>query len=277
MVERIFPTMNTVAQIKIEGNDEKDALNQAEAIIADCEKKFSFFSKESEVRGSCKKINVGERYNISPDLFEMLKAAKRVKRQTGGLFDVDFKNKDTNKDFHLENENIIIFDSNKTKLNLGAIAKGFAADKAMQKIKEFNVNRAMISMGGQVTCFTNDEPWRIGLQNPFEKFGQLVGTIEIANESISTSAENYRGEHIINPVKSAWESTVKSLSVISENGMLADAYSTSLFLADKKNRKMLIEKHNLNVIIIDGFTVMVPKKLAKSFKVTDNNFEKKIY
>lgn len=277
MVEDVFQTMSTVAQIKVEGNDEISALAEARAIILDCEKKFNYYSKESDISKLTQKINVGERYIISSDLYKILTVAKKVKKETKGLFDVDYNNNDPYKDYHLLNDNIIIFDSNKTKLNLGAIAKGFAADKAIEKLKEFDISRAMISIGGHVTCYTKKDVWRIGLQDPSKEFGHLVGTLEIANESISTSGENYRGKHITNPIEADWASSINSVSVISEDGMLSDAYSTAIFLADEGTRKVLMQKHNIDVIIINNDTIRVSKRLFERVNLKDQRFKKESF
>lgn len=276
MIQDIFQTMNTVAQIKIEGKNEQNALETAKAVILDIEKRFNFFSPNSEISKLCKNIHVGERYVISKEMYEILEVAKKVKKDTLGLFDVDFLNKEKQKDYHLENGGAIIFDSNKTRLNLGAIAKGFAADKALEMLKEYDMERVMISLGGQVSCFSKSKPWRAGLQNPNADFGELLGAVEITNGSLSTSAENYRGKHIKNPKRSDWQSNVSSVSVFNEKGILADAYSTALFLSDKMTQKKLVQSLKLSVIIVDGEIIRVSPTLKDKFIPFNDNINIKV-
>jgi thiamine biosynthesis lipoprotein len=277
MFEDTFETMNTVAQIKVEGKGQNRACLKAKETILDFAERFNCFSPESEVTKLCENICAGKTYSISEDLYEILLTANQIKEETGGLFDVDFSNQDTQKDYHLEDGHSIIFDSVKTKLNLGAIAKGFAADKAMERIRQYDVDRAMISMGGHVTCFSNGACWRIGLQNPNKNYGELLGLLEIANGSLSTSAENYRGQHIKNPVKKTWKSSVGSVSVFGANGMLADAYSTALFLTDKTSRKNTANNNALDVIIVDGNIVYISENLSNKFSLACDEYKLKKY
>lgn len=267
--------MNTVAQIRVEGKDEEDALLYAKEVLLDCERRFNFFSPISENSRICQNIQVGKRYVISKDLYQMLSFAQRVKEESGGLFDIDFENNDIVRNIHLA-DNTVTFDSKKTRLNLGAIAKGFGADKAMGIIKGFDVERAMISLGGHVVCFSRGEPWIIGLQNPRKDFGSLLGTLRLSNGVLSTSAENYRGQHIKNPLKENWSGNCESISVYSTNGMEADAYSTTLFLMGEKERMELVQKHKFGVIIAYRDNVMVTTDLNTEFKLTEDNYKLKL-
>lgn len=269
MAETIFSAMNTIVQIRIEGKDDSVAVEKAKATILDCEKRFNCFSRQSEVSKLCRHIETNTEYSIGRDLYEILLIAQKISKKTNGLFDVDFENHEKHKQYHLANSNLISFESKKTKINLGAIAKGYAADKTMENIKKFNVGRAMISMGGQVTCFSRTQAWQVGLQNPNKKFGQIIGLIAMSNGSLSTSAENYRGKHIKNPQSTNWEKNIDSISVFSDSGSLADAYSTALFLADPKTRKKLAQKNNLNVIIINGEIIKISANLLNKFVLVD--------
>lgn len=265
--------MDTVAQVIVQGKEEKQALNEAVGKILDLEKCFNCFSPESEISKLCSDIKVGEPYIISDDLFEVLALAKKIHRDSEGLFDVDFLNKDRAKDYVLIAPNTIIFNSKKTRFNLGAIGKGFAADKAMEVIKRLNTEKAMISMGGQITCFSKTEPWRLGLQNPEKEYGQMLGVLEVANGTLSTSAENYRGHHIKTPKGQKRKVSVESVSVFSDSATIADAFSTALFLSDKRTMKNTIKVSNLDVIIIDGKKVMVLGNVVESLKLTDKTYQ----
>lgn len=126
------------------------------------------------------------------------------------------------------------------KIDLGAIAKGYIAEKCTSYLKENGFDRGIISVGGNISAFGKDEndPWRIGIRNPREG-KSTIGYIEVCDGYISVSGdyERYfindgvRYHHILDP-KTGYpaKSGLISVAVISQSGALSDALSTALFV-----------------------------------------------
>lgn len=134
-------------------------------------------------------------------------------------------------------------------LDLGGIAKGFAADKASIAIREVGLNRALISAGfssiNQLGLKEENEPWNIGVANGVEN-------IKIPfNVSISTSGidqQNYVDEqgvfyhHLINPKTQLPVNHFRNVVVVSEDATLGDTLSTILFLKTLEDGQAFLKR-----------------------------------
>ncbi len=145
------------------------------------------------------------------------------------------------------------------KIGLGGIAKRYAIDMAMEKLKEHGITDAIVDAGGDVTVSgtKSGEPWRIGLRHP------RTGSVALAfamndGESVATSGDYerfamYKGEryhHIIDPKTGFPARTFASLSVISSGP--SSVPSVALFVMGKERLLEFLKKHpELKVIVID--------------------------
>ncbi|MDR0527026.1 MAG: FAD:protein FMN transferase [Spirochaetaceae bacterium] len=126
-------------------------------------------------------------------------------------------------------------------LDLGAIAKGYAADEAVQILRENGVKCALVDFGGNIYALgkkRDGSAWKIGVQNPNAERGEYVEVVEVTDSSVVTSGnyerffeeDGIRYHHILStetgfPVYNG----IVSVTVIAKNSMDADALSTSLF------------------------------------------------
>ena len=126
-------------------------------------------------------------------------------------------------------------------IDLGGIAKGYAADISVDYLLEQGVDYGIINFGGNVYAFGekyDSESWRIGIQAPGENRGSYVGIAEIRDKAVVTSGkyERYfvqdgvRYHHILStedgyPVRNG----LASVTVITDRSLDADALSTLLF------------------------------------------------
>ena len=136
------------------------------------------------------------------------------------------------------------------QVDLGGIAKGYASDRVMELYREYGVTSGMVSLGGNIeTLGTKPDgtDWKIGIRNPEITAASDIGSgtedvllaLEVENRAVITSGgyERYfeeNGEtyiHILDP-RTGYpaDSGLLSVTVVSENGMLADALSTSLYI-----------------------------------------------
>src|SRR5699024_10902128 len=85
--------------------------------------------------------------------------------------------------------NTIVFADDETRIDLGAIAKGYIADKMKEYLLEQGVESAIINLGGNVLCVGGygEEPFRIGIQRPYADRSETVGVLEIRDLSAVSS------------------------------------------------------------------------------------------
>jgi len=137
-------------------------------------------------------------------------------------------------------------------IDFGGIAKGYTGDCISRLLKEKNISSAVIALGGNIHTVgrkTDGNLWKIGIKDPFgEK--DYYGTVSVEDCAVVTSGgyERYfedngkTYQHIINPLTGhTAESDVKSVTVISQNGTLADALSTAFYVMGSEKTAELCE------------------------------------
>ena len=126
------------------------------------------------------------------------------------------------------------------KVDLGAIAKGYIADRTKDFLLENGVNRAVIDLGGNIYAIGEKEsgkPFQIGIQKPFSQ--DIIKTVSLSSSSAVTAGAYQRYfekdgvvyHHIINPETGYPADTdLVSATVISDNSTQNDALSTVCIL-----------------------------------------------
>ena len=247
------------------------------------EQLLSKYIEESEIS----KLNRLGKLKVSPDTFYIIKKSKEFCKLSQGAFDITvgplvdlwgFTNQrhqvpsddkikaalklvGSDKIILHEFDNMVEFELPGMKIDLGAIAKGFALDCAVKKLKENNINSCLINAGGQVYALgdKSGKVWKVAIRGAAKS--EIAGVLELKNQSASTSA-NYeqfflkdgrRYGHIINPNTGyPAETGIISVSVISDNGLTADALSTAIFVLGKEKGRVLAKQfNNLEIKIIE--------------------------
>ncbi len=125
-------------------------------------------------------------------------------------------------------------------LDLGGIAKGTAVDSIVTRLGTLGITPALVNAGGDLRVIgaPPDRDWRIGIAAP--RAGGLLGTIGLrAGEAAFTSGdyerffehEDDRFHHILDPRTGLPVTHTQAVTVIADNGTLADAAATALFVA----------------------------------------------
>ena len=146
---------------------------------------------------------------------------------------------------HLEEGTAVSLDQG-TRIDLGAIAKGYASDWMAAIYQEHGITHGIVDLGGNTwVCGGNleGEPWQIGIQDPARSAGALAGILEASDAFAVTSGgyQRYFEEngqlyhHIIDPATGRpAESGLTSVTVVADgaagNGTMCDALSTALFV-----------------------------------------------
>ena len=138
-------------------------------------------------------------------------------------------------------------------LDLGAIAKGYAADEAAAIVKKSNVKSAIIDLGGNIIISgekRNKSLWKVGIQNPINNRGDIIGIVQITGGTVVTSGvyerffeyEEKHFHHIFSPAQGYPASNgLLSVTIISNNSMDADALSTAVFVLGFEKGMALIK------------------------------------
>ncbi len=136
-------------------------------------------------------------------------------------------------------------------LDLGAIAKGYATDKAIEKLKNAGVEAALINAGGNILAYGEKapgKPWKIGIQDPRNQSG-IIAAGEIVNKAVVTSGDyerffmkgSKRYHHLLDPRTGYPADDLQSVTIMANDGMTADALSTAVFVLGKEKGMALIE------------------------------------
>lgn len=137
-------------------------------------------------------------------------------------------------------------------IDLGAIAKGYGVDRAVQMLREQGVVRGLVDLGGDVYALgtrADGSPWRLGIRHP-RRSGQILGVLHVSDAAVATSGdyERYfehggaRYTHIVDP-RTGWPaSELASVTVVAPSGLWADALSTAAFVLGKEEGLALLER-----------------------------------
>lgn len=165
------------------------------------------------------------------------------------------------------------------QLDFGGIAKGYAIDLACEKLRERGIENAIVNAGGDLRAFgkRGPRPWRLGIRSPA---GGVIGGVEsVGGEAIFTSGvyERFRLDnqrrypHILNP-KTGWPvENISAVTVITDEGLLADASATALMVAGHTDWLSVAQSLGLDkVMLIDeAGQVFVTPEMSKRVQFMD--------
>lgn len=268
---------DTEVYIEAHGYHAKEAVQEALSLMAKVSDQLNMYSTTSEV--SLINQAAGQHPVVVSSLtFRAIKKAVEVARMTDGAFDpaigpltllwgigADGKHnpipnerqvKETLKLVDYQNiifnqyqYSIFLSEAN-MRLDLGAIAKGYAVGQAVEVLKQNNIHSALVSAGGNIYALgdkSQGKPWRIGIRDPEQKY-QIIGYVDLVNQGIDTSGDyeqfftndEKKYSHVINPYTGYPVSKTLESVVLSSDSALADALSTGISTMDAQQGLKLI-------------------------------------
>ena len=180
-----------------------------------------------------------------------------------------------------------IYIEDQCTLDLGAVGKGIACDVAQNYLKQQKeVSGAVIAVGGSILLYgskADGSNWNVAVQNPRGKDGEAMGVLSLSgttNVSTSGDYEKYfmqngkRYHHILDPSTGyPAESSLISVTVVSDNGLLSDGLSTACFVLGKEKGQKLLETYGAEGIFIDqNKKVTVTKGLKDKFTILNEEY-----
>jgi thiamine biosynthesis lipoprotein len=286
-------TITVVSHSKVHA---KRAIESGFERIAHLERLLNYFSETSEL-SLINRASGNYPVKVSIETLEIIERAIEIAEYTRGAFDptigplmktwglygnndefsvpkkeqlqnslqlVDYKKIKVNKadsEVYLEHEGM--------EIDLGGIAKGFAADKAVDAVKAQGVKSALVAIAGDIKGFglkPGGRPWKVGIQDPRKEEhetvsseGDVLASLDLEGKSISTSGDyqryfirdGIRYHHIIDPHTGYPATEIVSVSVIAPDGYIADGLSTGIFILGREKGIRLLQTLGFSGIIID--------------------------
>ena len=296
-----FFSMDTYMEITAYGS-------KGEAAIAACKDKIYLLEallSATDNSSDIGRINSSGITDVSSDTAEIIEYAKQIGEETGGALDItvypvlkawgfttgEYGVPDSETlnallqkvDFtqiQIEGDTLpTVTVPSGAQLDLGALAKGYASDKAAELLREKGVTSALINLGGSIMTVgsnPNGSPWKIGVRNPFSP-DENIGVIEASDKAVVTSGgyERYftadngvTYHHILDPATGCpAESGLVSATVIGDSGMMCDALSTALFvMGAEKAIEYHREKGGFDMILVaENGEILITRGIADSF------------
>lgn len=305
-IEKIGYAMDTQIRIVVYDNDaDEKVLEGAYSEILRLDKLLSNFNEESETR----KLNTEKELAVSDELLDVIKKGKEISEKTLGAYDLTvypltkmwhYKNIYVPSDAEIKealikvdysnieiSENRVILRNN-AEIDLSSIAKGYVADCIIDYLKDNGIEDALVDAGGNIKVTGSPykdkkEGFYIGIQDPARDTGIPLGEMKIHNEAVVTSGiyeRNFKKDgktyHHIIDTKTGYpsESDVVSVSVISEDSAVADAYATAVVVMGSEKGLELIESESgLECIIIKKDNTIVLSDGVKNFEITNKDYK----
>lgn len=286
-----FDTVTTISGYA-ETKQEFDAVcDEIEAILSKYHELCTIYNSYEGVNNLCtiNSLTDGEHQTVTvePELIEFLTYAKQMYTQTDGAVNIAMgsvlkiwhnyresginhpetatlppmdelcaaaEHCDIDKLIIDEQNNTVYLSDSKMSLDVGAIAKGYAVEKAAEYLEENGITGYIINVGGNIRTvgMANDSEWKIGIENPDTSDEQEphIEYLILSGESVVTSGsyqryyevDGVRYCHIIDPKTLMSANKYLSVSVITDHSGFGDAMSTALFLMDFEEGKQLVEK-----------------------------------
>ena len=243
-----------------------DAINKGIVEITRIEKLISSWDANSQT--SLINQNAGVKpVRVDKELYDLIFRSKKISKLTNGAFDISFASMDgiwkfdgsmttmpnsleistasqfiNWKNIVLDSEaNTVFLKKKGMKIGFGAIGKGYAANKAMAKMKKMKgVRGGLVNAGGDLISWgenSHPDAWTIKITNPTDK-NKSLGWLNIDDMAVVTSGDyerffEYNGKryaHIIDPRTGYPTTGIKSVTIVCPDAEVADALATSVFV-----------------------------------------------
>lgn len=311
-ISRTELAVGTVCTIKIYDNSTEKVLNKVFDRLKEIEARMTINKSNSELDAVADAAGKNP-VKVSEDTFFVVEKGISYAEQSGGIFDITVgpvvklwgigtdharvpsQQEIDDKKALINYKEIVMDEENKTIMtkkpgmiiDLGGIAKGYAADEAVRILKENGVKHAIVNLGGNVFVMnskTDGEPWRVGIQNPFEPRGNSIGFVNAVNKTVVTSGiyERYfekdgkKYHHILNP-KTGYpmDNSLASVTVIRDVSIDADALTKAIFYKDVEEGLKAVEtqKGVEAIFITKDKKIYITPGLKDNFKITSNEYK----
>jgi len=227
--------------------------------------------------------------SVPLELYNLIEQSMSISRKTKGKFDITFasigriwnfrtdqpslpERKEIRKRIRLidyrkvitdPKRNMVKLKDRRMRIGLGAIAKGYAVDRAGEVLRAHGISNYIVYGGGDLLIggSKNGAPWKIGIQDPRDKARYFAKLSLRGDKAIVTSGdyEKYfviagkRYHHILDPDTGFPATGSSSVTIVTDSAAVADAMATGVFVLGPREGMALIESEpELEGIIVDS-------------------------
>lgn len=306
--------LHTAVQIKIYHPDEiaQPAMDEAFEYMEKMEALMSTNKKGSDVYNINQAAGV-EPVEVSAETFTVIKRALEIAEESGGLFDITIGPLtnlwaigsedarvpsqaeidqvlgliDYNKVVLDEENQTVMLEDKGMALELGGISKGYIGSGVVDILAKHGVTTAIINLGGNVavmgTSPSNSTGWNVGVQDPDETRGEVVGASRMKDGAVVTSGIYERTlqvddkvyHHILDPRTGyPLETDLSGVTIFAPSSFEGDAYSTAIFMMGKdKGMEHINNKPGFEVAFIDQeHGVYLSEELKDNFELLNDSY-----
>lgn len=245
-------------------------------------------------------------WHISEDLASLLSEGLDITRESDGAFDIAIAPLTSLWDFTAEDPKVpddaaiqkalplcssegvtidgqdITLPSDDIQFDVGAIAKGYIADRLKDFLVKKGVKSAIINLGGNVLCIgskPDGTPFKIGIQKPFADRNETEAVMDITGKSVVSSGIYERCfkqdgklyHHILNPQTGyPYDNGLISVTIISDQSVDGDALSTTCFALGLEDGLKFAEKKGVQAVFItEDYELHYTDGFRDEIRVTD--------
>lgn len=273
-------------------------------LVEEINQVMSDYLPESELNRLSATSGTNSSVKVSESLYGILKTSKEISKRTDGLFDVtigpltrawrmtrmmprpelpaetelnDLLSRVGYEYIHLDEENRkVLLEKEGMRIDLGGIAKGYAAERVVEYMSGKGIQISLLDAGGDITL--GDPPpgrnfWEVAIPVKKGSNGSHI-RLGLQNQTVTTSGDMFqyvvidgvRYSHIIVPQTGVGSTRQQQASVISDNGMYADAYASALTLMDPEDGIQLIESiPNTEAVIFENRNDEIIRYVSSGF------------
>lgn len=272
--------MGTIISLTIYHPDAQALVAQAEVRLRDYEKRFSAHNPESDLMKVNQQAGI-QPVKVAPDMFDLIQVGKEMSLKSDWamniaigplmkLWHIGFKDAQVPSQAEIEAtlklidpERIqldpatqsVFLEELGMELDLGAVAKGYFADRLKEFFVEHGVEAGIINLGGNVLTIGRSPKnlhgiWNIGVQNPHAIRGDLLGLVQVTDQSVVTSGIYERkllvdGKeyHHIFDSKTGFpiDNEIASVTIVSDKSIDGELWTTVLFAHTPHKAVELVE------------------------------------
>lgn len=287
-----FYAFDTFVSLTLYGKNAKNASAEAEQMMIRLENEFSMY-RSGSYTFLINNAEINSPVKVSGEYAALLKKSVELCRKSHGAFDIsvaplsalwDVKNRTVPPGAaeiaaaaaKLGCDKLEITDDSVTKkadvkIDLGGIAKGYAADRLKETVKSAGVSKGILNLGGNVCVIGGKSPskdWTVGITDPFDT-SKIYTDVKVRDTSVITSGGYQRYfeynskiyHHIISPYTGyPAESDLASATVIYDDATAGDALSTAVFVLGSSEGEKLLREFNAGGVLIkcDGTVINIP-------------------
>jgi len=292
------PQLGTIVNLTIisDSSTASQASSAAFKEIDRIENMMSPYKKGSDIQKI--RFSRGKIIELNSETWNLIDRSLGISKETKGAFDITFASLSGLWNFKRKNfippshemvkKRLTLVDYRKVQLypeekirvpsgmriGLGGIAKGYAIARASYILKKHGIKNAIVEEGGDLQVLGNKfgSPWKTGIMHPRDK--TLIAVIKMRDgESIATSGDyerfkRFKGKryhHIIDPRSGFPAESFISVSVLSKDPVLSDAYATAFSVMKLNEIKTFLKKYpDLGVILVDRkMNIFITKGIRK--------------